>query len=85
METKKAIDIVNAMATLADALGMEVTEVGSYVAFFDDERREILNEALAEYYKFQSASIVERGAMLGITITEHEGGALEASTVLSES
>lgn len=83
LATKDALKVVEALDTLAAFLGLEPHTAGAYLAFFSDERTAKLNEAIRLHNEFREAPIVERGRMLGITITECDGG-YSAETVLSE-
>lgn len=69
METQKALDIKQALITLSDALGMEFNQIASRICFLDKDKGAILREASDTWNKFDNASIVERGEMLGINIT----------------
>ncbi len=72
MNINKALDIKKALITLSESLGMEFENVASNVCLFDKDKFEILKEASDTWNKFDSASIEERGAMLGIKVTTIE-------------
>jgi hypothetical protein len=74
MKTQEALNIRDALITLSKALDMDIQKVASYVCLFDDKRYAVLKEASKIWNEFHDASIVERGKMMGIKITEYEPG-----------
>lgn len=71
MEIQKALEIKKALIVLGDAVGIDPVKIASYIGLFiDAAQHEILIDASNKWNEFDSASLVERGNMLGITITE---------------
>jgi hypothetical protein len=70
MDTKQAIDIINAVRTLETATGMSFQQVVSRVIFYDAPVLAVMDQAINLYNTFIAAPLVERGAMMGITIHE---------------
>ena len=83
MKTQKALDIIQAMQLLADTLDLTFLEVGQRICFMDSAKADVIREAADIHNAFLDASIPERGAMLGIEITECDGG-YTSEIVLSE-
>ena len=71
MKTKEAINIVNALNTIAEALDDTLMQVASRIVFYNDTHEKIIIEAITEYQKFSAAPLKERGEMLGLKITTH--------------
>ena len=72
MDIQQALDIKHALLTLSKALDKPFNNVASNVCMFDDDKFKILVEASDLWNAFESASLVERGKMIGIEITEHK-------------
>jgi hypothetical protein len=70
MEINEALEIKRALVVLGKALDLEPVQVASKVCFLDSNRFNILKEASELWNKFEDASLVERGAMMGMTIME---------------
>jgi len=70
MNIQQALEVKKALLTLSDILDIDFQQVASRVCFLDDEKGKILLEASKLWNEFDDAGIVERGAMLGIEITE---------------
>jgi len=83
MDTQTAIDIIKALDTIGTALDMEPNSVGAFACFYDEKKIAIINEAAKLYNEFHGADIVERGRLIGLEITQCDGG-YQTSTVLSE-
>ena len=71
MEIEKALEVKKALITLAEVLGYDIKKVASNVCFLDDDKYKILIEASNIWNKFDSATLIDRGKMLGIEITTH--------------
>jgi hypothetical protein len=69
MDTRKALDIKQALVTLADALGMTAQGVAANVCLLDQKKFDILLKANRIWNAFEGADIETRGAMLGLEIT----------------
>lgn len=69
METRKAIDITDALGVLAAAFDSDVTHIAALVCFMDDKRIAVMREAIDESNKFYGSDVVSRGKMLGLDIT----------------
>jgi len=83
MTIQEALKIKDALLTLADALKMKPESLAANVIFLDDDRQKILLEAQQLWVNFYESSMVDRGKMLGITVTEGNGG-YKSSIILSE-
>jgi hypothetical protein len=83
MAMREAQDIVRALETLAKVAGVTVQDQAIRSAFFDNDVYAKYVEAVDLHNKFIDADIVTRGAMLGIKITEHEGGSYSTEMELS--
>lgn len=83
MNTQKALDIVSALRTLGEALGMELVEVGAQACFLDESKIAIIREAFDLNNAFYDADIVERGALIGLHIDQCDEG-WSTTCVLSE-
>ncbi len=70
MKTQTALDIIQAIETISKALDIPLKDVAERIIFLDKNKRNILLEAQKKWIEFYDAGIVERGAMLGIKITE---------------
>ncbi len=84
MTPREGMDIVKGIDTIALAFGQDFQAIASWLALGDERKTAIINEAITLHNKFRDASIVERGAMLGIQITENRNGDFSSSAVLSE-
>ena len=83
MNTRQALDIVSALRTLGEALGMEVGEVGGKVCFMDDRKIAIIREACDLNNACYDSDVVERGRLLGLHVEQTDEG-WSTSCVLSE-
>jgi len=70
MTTQEALDIKKALLTLSDALNLDFNQVAARVCLLDDDKGAILKQASDLWNEFDDASMVDRGKMLGIEITE---------------
>lgn len=85
MDTQQALNIIDAIQTLAEACGEKPQEFLNTLCVFWGHRMPILNEAIQINNKFIKADIVERGKMMGIAIHKAEDGSYETEEiVLSE-
>lgn len=69
MNTSDALDIREALATLAKALNMKMGEVARNVCFLDDNKIKIMVEACNRWTAFECAGLETRARMLGVSVT----------------
>jgi len=78
MEIKKALKVREAFLVLAEVLEITPEEVAGHVCLLiSDKQHKTLLEAQDLWMKFADCDLVERGKMLGITVTlceEAQGG-----------
>jgi len=74
MKVQDALSITDAFAKIATFMGLEVLAVMQRVVFMDEGLAEKLKEPIKITNNFYHSNTVERGKMLGLTITEHEPG-----------
>jgi hypothetical protein len=69
MKINKALDIKKALLTLSEELNISWHDLIARICFFDKAPHDILVDASNTWNEFDNADIVERGRMLGITVT----------------
>jgi len=72
MEVQTALNVKKAIILLSEVTGIKFGDIAGSIGFFDNDGFEKLKEASVIWNDFESKNIVERGAMLGITVTEVE-------------
>lgn len=83
MTTRDALKICEAVNFLSETFGESFQDTCSRLIYFNDQRMAVMKEAVALNNAFAEAPIVERGRMLGITITQSSGTHM-SEAVLSE-
>ena len=72
MDTKRALEIKKALLLIAEVFDSNVRAIASCLAILNLDRYKILVKASDLWNNFDQAGLVERGKMLGVTITEVE-------------
>ena len=74
---KEALEIKKALLLLADFTGMTPQELVSSICFLDKKMFNLFKDASDKWNSFEDEKdIVKRGAMIGIKITNRQGGGI---------
>ena len=66
--TQIAIDVVEAIDTIATYLDLTFEQTAINISFFDQEKLDKINQAINLRQEFAKADLVERGKMIGLNI-----------------
>ncbi len=70
MTPKQGLDLIKAIMTIAEVTGESFKDLATRIVFLDEARNALVMEAVNHHNAFHEAGIVDRGKMLGLTITE---------------